>query len=70
MRGDIVQKSAGSITSEDCPPHYWLIQGSGVGHQHWTCKRCGTTRDHQEDDAEYHRRPWGSSRLKSKPFVK
>jgi transposase-like protein len=63
-----VQKPEESAIPTACPPHHWLIEGPGVGHQHWTCKRCGATRDHQQDDAEYPPRPWVSTRLKSRPF--
>jgi hypothetical protein len=50
-----------------CPPHYWLIQGPGVGRQHWTCKRCGAEREHREDVAAPTNQRWYRERVKPQP---
>jgi hypothetical protein len=31
-----------------CPPHHWLIEGSGGAAQQWTCRRCGAVEAHED----------------------
>jgi hypothetical protein len=47
-----------------CPPHHWLIERTASRIQHWTCQRCGTQQDHDDNlKFGYH---WVDQRTKHK----
>jgi hypothetical protein len=49
-----------------CPPHHWLIEGVETS-QHWTCQRCGATREQQDASDEAINGPWRGFQRAPKP---
>ena len=46
--------SSASPPTPSCPPHHWIIDDH-LGHQRWSCQKCGLVRDAERRSADTRR---------------
>jgi Zn-finger protein len=46
--------SSASPPTSPCPPHHWMIDDR-LGHQRWSCQKCGLVRDPERRPADTRR---------------